>query len=85
MERYDEADELDERALAIKRLCLPKASPLEMLREGYARLERQYLRRGGRLVYNGVDMTVEEYLAMQSNKLTEKEQIRIEEHPHESD
>lgn len=67
MERYDEADELDEKALHINRLWLEEASPLEMLREEYAAMQRKYLRKGGTVIYNGVSMTVEEFLALQTD------------------
>jgi hypothetical protein len=67
MERYDEADELDEKALRIKRLWLERASPLEMLREENAAMQRKYLRKGGMMYYNGIHMTVEDFLALQTD------------------
>ncbi len=64
MERYDEADELDEKALHINRLWLEEASPLEMLREESAAMQRKYLRKGRMVFFNGVHMPVEEFLAL---------------------
>ena len=46
MERYDEADERDDKALHITRLWLQEASPVAMLREEYALMQRKYLRKG---------------------------------------
>jgi tetratricopeptide (TPR) repeat protein len=67
MERYDEAEELDEKALRIKRLWLKGASPLEMLREESAAMQRKYLKKGGMVYFNGVHMTVEDFLAIQTD------------------
>ncbi|MGZ6367019.1 MAG: FxSxx-COOH system tetratricopeptide repeat protein [Ktedonobacteraceae bacterium] len=73
MERYDEADELDDEALHITRLWLQEASPLAMLREEYAMLQRRYLRKGLTVIYNGTPMPVEEYLALQEGTLEDEE------------
>ncbi len=67
MERYDEADELDERALKIRRLWLKEASPLEMLKEERAAMQRKYFRKGATIIYNGIRMKVEDFLALQAS------------------
>jgi hypothetical protein len=67
MERYDEADELDEKALHIKRLWLREASPLQMLGEENAAFVRKRLRKDGTVYFNGVRMKVEDYLALQTD------------------
>ena len=79
MERYDEADALDDKALHITRLWLQEASPLAMLREEYAMMQRKYLRKGKMVIYNGTRMPVEEYLALQKDILEDEEASSLEE------
>ena len=73
MEQYDEADELDDEALAITRLWLQESSPLAMLREEYAAMQRKYVRKGRTVIFNGVQMTVEEYLALRTERSKDEE------------
>jgi hypothetical protein len=73
MERYAEADELDDKALDITRLWLQEASPLAMLREEYAIMQRKYLRKGEAVIYNGIHMPVEEYLTLQADRSEDEE------------
>jgi tetratricopeptide (TPR) repeat protein len=79
MERYDEADELDEKALSIKRLWLEEASPLAMLGEEHAAMQRKYLRKGGTVIYNGISMPVEEFLALQTDSPEDEGTAPLEE------
>ena len=79
MERYDEADALDDEALHITRLWLQEASLLAMLREEYAMMQRKYLRKGEMVIYNGTHMPVEEYLALQKDILEDEEASSLEE------
>jgi len=79
MERYDEADERDDKALHITRLWLQEASPVAMLREEYALMQRKYLRKGVTVIYNGIRMPVEKYLSLRKDSLDDEEAASLEE------
>jgi hypothetical protein len=53
MERYSEADEVDERAYTIRSLWLKDVSRLQLLKEANSLFLRKHIRKGSAIIYNG--------------------------------